>query len=356
MPRALHILDAAAPADLMMQLTLLVGPSDAVISIGPPPACVDPDLPVEPTHRLFGSSGASGWRLRGRAAAFDVIHAWSPEAVRASEAAVCGAEIPRVASVAWVPPRPQLRRLVTATHSAALTVAVPTRACRQSLLDAGARDGAVHVLPPPARDITERAARRTRARRDLGLDDDKFLLLASTEMRRGGGHKYASWAHAVVRQVHPEIRLLCPGGGPIADAVHFFAQTTSYGDEAFFTGRRLLPADALAAADLATFFHERDVGAAPLAAAMAAGVPVVATDTPDLLECTDGGRVARLIPRGDLREAFVARGASTAVLELIENPDAAAALADEARAHAQTAFSVDACRARLAEIHAAART
>ena len=349
-PRVLHIIDASTPADMLDQLSLLAGGDDTVVSIGPRP-CGWFDLPVVAVHRLFGSAAVTGWRMREVVGPAEIVHAWSPAGARAGEAAAKAVGAKRVVSVPCRPPPPALRRLVKRTRRGALTITVPTSACRDAFARAGADEAAVRLLPPPARATDQRAARRKSAREALGLAGEHFLIASPAELTRPAGHKYASWAHAVVRQVRPQVRLLFPRGGPDESHVRFFAETTSYGDEALFTGSRLSRADALAAADAAVFFAERDVGVAALIAAMAAGLPIAATDTPDITECTGQGEAVLLVPRGDMSEGFIARGASSAVLKLMEDGKLADSLAAAARRRAEECFSPAASRAILADIY-----
>lgn len=351
MPRVLHIIDGATPADMLAQLSLLAGGDDTVVSIGPPPPAGRLDLPVRVVHRLFGSGAATGWRMRDDAGRVEIVHTWSATCMSAGEAMVDYAGGAQVVSIPCRPPTPGLKRLVKRRGR---TITVPTSACRDTLVGVGADPAWVRVLPPPAAPLDDRQARRARTRDALGLRGDEFLILVLAEMIHPAGHKYASWAHAVVRQVRPEVRVLFPGTGPVEDHVRFFAETTSYGDEALFTGSRVCGADALAAADMAMLFAERDVGVADLVAAMAAGLPIAATDTPDISECTADGEAALLVPRGDMSEGFLARGASTAVLKFLEDRELAASFSAAARRRAQGCFSLEMSRAALAEIYSAA--
>jgi len=351
MPRVLHIIDGETPADMLAQLSLLAAADDTVVSIGPPPPAGRLDLPVRAVHRLFGSAAATGWRLRDAADRVAIVHTWSASCMSAGEAIADYTRASQVVSIPCRPPTPALKRLVKRRGR---TITVPTFACRDALVAAGADPAWVRVLAPPAAPLDDRPATRARARDALGLGEDEFLILALAEMVRPAGHKYASWAHAVVRQIRPEVRVLFPGTGPVEDHMRFFAETTSYGDEALFAGSRVRGADALAAADMALLFAERDVGVADLVAAMAAALPIAATDTPDISECTAAGQAVMLVPRGDMSEGFLARGASTAVLKFLENPELAESFSAAARRRAEECFSLERSRAALAEAYSAA--
>jgi glycosyltransferase involved in cell wall biosynthesis len=79
--------------------------------------------------------------------------------------------------------------------------------------------------------------------------------------------------------------------------------------------------------------------------AMAAGVPVVATDIPGTRELVMPGVTGYLVPMGD--RAALARWTE----HLLSDPALAAQLADAARARVQSEFSVEKMIARHAELY-----
>ena len=348
MRRAVHLIDADTPGDLLDQLRLLAGEAETVVSVGPPPRHAPFTLPVAATHRPLNSPALCGWRMRNLANEYSLLHAWSPAAARAAEAIARTRNVSVLRSLAHVPDKTELKALLRSMRKRGVHVTVPTSAARRALLHAGAPSHAVHVLPPPADEIDDVQGRRTRTRKALGLSDRETLLVTTAEMTRWAGHKYASWAHAILRQVLPDFRLLLPGGGPAEPQVRFFAATTGYDSEVFFTGDRFRPADALAAADIVLFFCERDRGVAALVSAMAAGAAIAASHTPDVAECAPHEQAAVLSQPGDPRSA------SAAVLRLREEPGLAQRLGRSARQRADEYFARGDCRRRLEEIYEAA--
>jgi len=226
-------------------------------------------------------------------------------------------------------------------------VTVPTEAAKRALCDAGASDDWVAVLPPAAAPIDDREGRRRHTREALGATDADRIMVALGEMTRFAGHKLASWAHAMCRQVVPHLLLVLPGGGPVAKHVAFFAETTGYDDEVFLTGDRFERADLLAAADLGVLFCERDCGTAALAGAMAAGLPVAAARTPDVAE------VAPHEIGAVLAESCAPRHATATLLRILDDPDFAARLGESAARRACEHFDPERCRRRLEEVYAA---
>ncbi|MBS3734396.1 MAG: glycosyltransferase [Phycisphaerae bacterium] len=347
MTRVLHIIDGTISRDAAWQLELLVAEGDDMVSVDPPPAWWPAHLPARSEHVPLGMASLCGRRLTAVAWRADIVHAWSLRAAEAAAEAARGAVRPGVVSLPCVPTGHDLRRALNAPGFAGLHLTVPTRSARAALLEAGGFDDRIHVLPAPARVPDDTAERRRRIRAELGVSDDEALVVAPGEMTHTAGHMYASWAHAIVRHIRPGLRLLLPGGGAAFRHVRFFAGTTGFDEEVFLPGERVGLDDALAAADVATFFAERDNGTAALVRALASGVAVTACRTRDVCELTDDGRAALLVRRR------MPRDYASAVLELVENSARRKALVAEGLTVAGE-HAPERCRRALEAIYEAA--
>lgn len=349
MGTVVHLVDRAAPGDLLDQLSLLAGEGERIVSAGPPPRRGGFDLPVVAAHRPLGPPALGEPWLARKVRRADVVHAWSPSAAQAGEALAerLGARLfvslPAAQSADGF--GPVVRDVAEGLSRA--TLLVPTASARRLLRASGVPSRAVAVLPCPARPPETPRRRRMETRGALGLGADERLVVALGEMARPAGHKYASWAHAIVRQVLGDVRLLLPGTGPIERHVEFFAGTTGYDDEVFLTGDHLGRSDVLCAADLGVFYCERDCGVSALAGAMAAGLPIAASATPDVSECAPHEVAALLSPPGN------PMAASAALLRLLKDSELAARLGAAARRLAGEQFDPGRCRARLEAIYAA---
>ena len=347
MDRVLHIVDEKTSPDLLRQLALLVADGDTVLSAGPPPRATL-RLPVRPIHQPMGSARLAGLRMRPSAAAADILHAWSPRATAAGRELSLSTGKALVVSLSCAGPADRAGALREAVGPGLFAVTVPTRSDRSVLIRGGVPERFVHVLPPAADGPPPGDSVRRRVRESLGLDEATRLVAVPDTMVRHAGHDLASWAHAIVCKVTRRVCLLLPGGGPHERHVRFFAGTTGHDEDVFFTGTRFALADCLAASDLAAFFRTRDVGVSAAAAAMAAGLGIAGSRTPDLAELAPDGEAALLVEPGDPRVA------AAAMLKLVEQPDLAGRLGEEARRRAGRLFRPAACRRRLEEIHAAA--
>jgi len=345
MIRALHLIGPDAPEDLLEQLPLLAGGDDRVLSIGPPPRA---GLALRAIPCPLRLPALAARALGRRVGQVRVVHAW------AASCLAPGAWLARrrgaglVLSLPTAPAGAELDRLRRLLRRHGAVVTVPTEAARETLLAAGLDAGRVFVLPPPAEAPDEAPARRRRTREALGLGGGEMLLAAPAPMVRHAGHKYAAWAHAVVREALPHVHLIVPGRGPELRHVRFFAQATGRAAEVHLTEDRFARADVLAAADVALLLHERDCGLSALAASMAAGLPIVASATPDVAECAPHEAAALLTPPATPQEI------AAAILHLADDAELARRLAAEARRRAGERFDPGSARRRLGEIYAAA--
>lgn len=347
----LHVIDATTPRDGLAQLRLLLGPRDMVASIGPAPAALrrhqGPALPVKTLHCPLGLARLGGMALQRMAVKASLVHAWSPFSAYAGAVAAKRQKLPLLLSLACLPDKRALRDLRKDSAGNGMALTVPTDHGRRVLLAAGLDSSAVHVLRPAAEPAARRDARRRRVRQRLGLDDGNFVLVALGEMTRQAGHKQAAWAHAIVMYLRTDFRLIMPGGGPWRAAAQRFVQATGFGPTVVLTDNDLTLPDALAAADAALMLCEHDCGVSDLAAALAAGVPILASRTADIVECTDGGDAALLVDPNDPQHA------AAALLSLREEAHLADDLARRGLAFARATFDRSAVRQDLDRIYVA---
>ena len=337
----LHMIDRQTPRDGLLQLGLLVGGRDVVASVGPAPPGLN--VPVRAYHAPLGSAVLCGRRMAALAARAKAVHAWGLSAGRAAVMATDGRPI--VCTLATAPAAASAGRFGRSMPREHVRLTLPTEAARRRFVSRGGCDGQVVVLPPPAAPISDRAARRRRTRKALGLTDGHYLIAAPGEMGYDAGQKYASWAHAILRRFVPHARLILPGRGPNRENVRTFVGTLGFSAEQYMTGDRFALPDVLAAADAAIFLPRRDGGVAALAAAMAAELPIVVAATDDVVECV-GRRAALRVPVDG------PRAAAAAMVRLMEDSALAAALAAEAGRTARERFSVAHCRRVLEPCYA----
>jgi len=128
----------------------------------------------------------------------------------------------------------------------------------------------------------------------------------------------------VVRQV-PEARFYIAGEGERQASLEAQAHALGLGERLVFLGFQRDVAAVLSALDLVVFPSLWE--GTPLTAfeALAMGKPIVATDADGLTDILSDGVDAKLVPRRD------ASGLSRAIVDLLRNPGARAALGTRAR-------------------------
>ncbi len=261
--------------------------------------------------------------LQGRIAAVAdgsvrIVHAWSEHLLEPAIQIATDARAALVVSLAHLPQGGRLDRLLVSLQGmgkpappAGMVLTVASESARRTLVEAGAPERLVCLLPPFAGPIAGRSQRRTATRRLLGLSDRDVLLVAPSPMLPDAGHKLAIWVHAILHQLMDNVRLLLPVGAAAAPNVEHFRQTAGYAEEVFMPQEDLDLEGALCAADMAVFFAHRDLGLWHMATAMAQGLPLVITGTPDAAWCTGG-----MAPGAPARPRLLARE----VLRLLDNP------------------------------------
>jgi glycosyltransferase involved in cell wall biosynthesis len=226
----------------------------------------------------------------------------------------------------------------------------PTGALRRELEAAGyprarIREIALGVgpLPPPTAD-TRAAARRGLAEANaalaLGPEDQLAVSTVRLEAGRGWEHLLAAWP-AVAHRL-PHARLWLAGEAPDRAAVGRQIESLGLGSRVVVAGVFDDLDVLLGACDLAVV---PATDGAPLAVleAMAAGLPVVATDLPGHREVAGDAQEALLVPVADVPAL------AAAIVRLLADREFSARLASAARARAARDF----CLARMVEEHLA---
>jgi glycosyltransferase involved in cell wall biosynthesis len=301
MPRVIHIIGGDAPAEMFAQVLALGGPDETIVSIGPPRGFGQIDRKIISLRAPLDISPLVSLQFRKLIGDADLIHAWSPAAAEAAQWSTRGKSV--LLSLANLRGVHQSDIAIAGVFDGMWSLTVPTGAQRRVLITLGIDPHRVFVLPPPAEPNDNAEGDRSSARDKLGLDNGQFLLLAAGEMIHGNGHKRACWAHAMSRILTDQTRLIFPGCGPSRQAIETFARTTEHEHEIFFSSGRLSRAEAFAASDTAIFLQDHDCGVGAIIDAMARGLPILASDLPEISDCAPHGQASLLSPPGDMRQA-----------------------------------------------------
>jgi glycosyltransferase involved in cell wall biosynthesis len=177
--------------------------------------------------------------------------------------------------------------------------------------------------------------RREDARRSLGLGDGDLVVLSLGRLRRQKGHDVAMRAFAEIAREEPRARLLVAGDGPERRALESLRAKLGLADRVAMLGTREDVPRLFSASDLVVAASRWEGFGLAVAEAMAAGVPVVATNVDSFPEILEDGVSGILVPPGD--PPALARAA----LRVLRDEALARRLAGKARERVRRDFTVE---------------
>jgi len=220
------------------------------------------------------------------------------------------------------------RRVENSIFRGAQRVCVVTAVLGEMLADLGVERERLVVTPNGVHPELYASPDRDAARADLGLCDVEGMVLGFVGYYRDW-HRLDLVIEGLRDSGLQTAHLVLIGNGPIEDELRRTASSAGVADRVHFAGRRaheripgLLPAFDIALIPAINPY----ASALKLHEYMAAGLPVVAPDQPNLREVLQDGQNGLLVPPGD------AQGLCSALRRLVEDGSLRERLGDEARA------------------------
>lgn len=222
-------------------------------------------------------------------------------------------------------------------------VIAPSREIQDELINAGYSPEKVFYLPHGVRIPPEPTAEsRLRARESLEalhprfrLAKDERLAVFVGRLHQGKGLKELLAAWQVVTARCPHLRLWLVGEGPLEDELQRGIEEMHLRGKVVLTGSFDDVGDVLRAADVFVFPSHREGMSLALLEAMAAGLPIVATDIPGNRELLEHEQSALLVP------VAAPEALAEAVLRLNNNPELACRLGRKAREVVKDRYSLE---------------
>ncbi len=162
-------------------------------------------------------------------------------------------------------------------------------------------------------------------REQHGLPETGTIIGTVTRLREEKGNAYLLEAAAEVLRHEPEVTFVLIGDGPLRDTLQQQARDLGIAEKVLFTGFVSDIQAALAALDIVVIPSLREGFGLALVEAMAAGKPVVATKVGGMIELARHERSALMVYEAD------SPALAQAILRLLQEPELAQQLADQAR-------------------------
>jgi glycosyltransferase involved in cell wall biosynthesis len=225
----------------------------------------------------------------------------------------------------------------------------PSAAIQAELVAAGYHRDRIHLIPngvpiPPPRDAdVKQRARRALAQINpsLALSPDVRLVVYTGRLHESKGLADLVNAWRVIVSRDSQARLWLVGEGPQRDALAEQISQLNLTGKVVLAGAFDSVDEVLSAADLFVLPSQEEGMSIALLEAMAAALPVVASDIAGNRQLIDDGVHGLMVPPGD------ANALAGAIQRLFEEPQIAERLGGNARARADREFSLE----RMAQSH-----
>ena len=185
------------------------------------------------------------------------------------------------------------------------------------------------VEPPPPSNLTREALLA-----ELGLPANSRLIGAVGRLWPQKRVKDLIWASDLLKVIRDDVHVLIVGDGPQRQRLERYREVVRIADRVHFLGARNDVPRLMPHFDLLWLASSFEGLPNSILEAMAAGVPVVASDIPGNRDLVVPGETGYLVPVGD-RAALATRAN-----ELLDNPERARAMGEAGRRRALDEFSV----------------
>jgi glycosyltransferase involved in cell wall biosynthesis len=282
----------------------------------------------------FANLASAALGLRAEARRCDLVHAWGSVALAAAAFARFG----RIIFTPTVfPSRRQLRWLRAVMSFRDVNVVCPSATMQRMLVERGIPSERCHLIRPGVDFSRIKAKRDPALRAALGFGEADQVLLGVGESTVGANHRQLVWTGTILNVLDRSTRVLLWGRGPRARSAANFATQLAQPELVKLAeqklGRSMDFEELLPAADMIVISATRPVATLPVAIAMAAALPIVATVTPTIAELLEDRHTA-LMTQPDTPRLLALR-----IREMRQDPQLQWKLADTARTEAYEYFS-----------------
>jgi glycosyltransferase involved in cell wall biosynthesis len=195
------------------------------------------------------------------------------------------------------------------------------------------------TFDPPSEDV------RNAVVRELGLAGARATIGVVANLRPVKDHAMLLQALARLHSRWPDVKVVLVGEGPSREELQRLAEQLGVAAQVVFAGRRPNDPNLNFLFDIGVLCSKREGLPNSVLEAMAAGIPVVATDVGGVGDAVVDGETGHLVPAGD------AGRLAMALDSLLANPDRARAMGAAGRARAATMYSPEAALTALESLY-----
>lgn len=290
------------------------------------------------------------WRLKSHVARLqpDLIHTWmfAANAYGFAAARACGVKNLVIGQRCVDPWKSRLQLILDrAMAQRCSRVVVNSEGVREFYLDAGTPSEQIRVIPNGVSLPTPTTTTRHQLLAELDLPANSRLIGLVGRLWPQKRVKDAIWAADLLKVVHDDVHLLVIGDGPQRDRLRRFRDQCHIRDKVHFLGARGDVPRLLPHFDVLWSTSGYEGQSNVILEALAAGVPVVATDIPGTQELIISGTTGYLVPVGN-RAAF-----AKYTERLLTDASLAAQFTAAGRERVQCEFSVEKMIERHVELY-----
>ena len=206
---------------------------------------------------------------------------------------------------------------------------------RQQAIDEGVWENRITAIPNAVKALDTSSANRVAIRSELGLNESDIFLLSIGRLTYQKGHEFLIQAMSKVVRHFPNAKTGICGDGPLRSQLEEQIKEADLSKQVFLLGAWEDVAPLLASADIFILPSRWEGLSRALMEAMAAGLPVIATQVDGIKDLITDGVNGLLVPSED------AEALGNSILQLIEDTEMRKRMGAAGQAHVLKNHSVD---------------
>ena len=233
----------------------------------------------------------------------------------------------------------QILHNVLVNSKIAHTLIAVSEQTRQQAIDEGIWENRITVIPNAVKPLGTSSVDRAAVRKELGVNENDIFLLSIGRLTFQKGHEFFVHAISKVISRFPNVKAGICGDGPLRSQLETQIKESGLSNQVKLLGAWEDISPLLASAEIFILPSRWEGLSRALMEAMAAGLPVIATQVDGIKDLITDGLNGLLVPSED------AEALGNSILQLIDNAEMRKRIAAAGQAHVLQVHSVeDMCR------------